>query len=101
MWSLKALQPHKAVIAMPRIGLRELKIHASEVLRDVQENRVRYVITRRGVPQAIIIPYLPSEEAEATDREAGWARLVDALDEVRENWTSPLTADEIIRDMRR
>jgi prevent-host-death family protein len=86
---------------MPRIGLRELKIHASEVLRDVQENRVRYVITKRGVPQAIMIPYLAGEEVEAMDREAAWVRLVDALDEVRKNWTSPLTADEIIRDMRR
>jgi prevent-host-death family protein len=45
---------------MPRIGLRELKIHASEVLRDVQENRARYVITKRGDPQAIIIPCTPA-----------------------------------------
>jgi prevent-host-death family protein len=101
MWLLKAPQIRKVVTFMPRIGLRELKIHASEVLRDVQENRARYVITKRGVPQAIMIPYLPSEETEAIDREAAWTRLVDALDEVRQNWTSPLTADEIIRDMRR
>jgi hypothetical protein len=92
MWLLKAPQIRKVVTFMPRIGLRELKIHASEVLRDVQENRARYVI---------MIPYLPSEETEAIDREAAWTRLVDALDEVRQNWTSPLTADEIIRDMRR
>lgn len=101
MWLLKALLAHKVVAIMPRIGLRELKIHASEVLRDVQENRARYIITKRGEPQAIIVPYAPAEESEPIDRQAAWTGLVDALDEVRKNWTSPLTADEIIRDMRR
>lgn len=101
MWLPKASLLRKVVISMPRIGLRELKIRASEVLRDVQENRARYIITKRGEPQAIIVPYAPAEESEPIDRQTAWTGLVDALDEVRKNWTSPLTADEIIRDMRR
>jgi prevent-host-death family protein len=101
MWSVKAPHLSKVVIVMPRIGLRELKIHASEVLRDVRENKVRYVVTKRGEPQAIIIPYGPTDETEPMDRETAWNGLVDALDQVRKNWVSPLSADEIIRDMRR
>ena len=86
---------------MPRIGLRELKIHASEVLRDVQENRARYIITKRGDPQAIIIPYAPVEESEPLDREAAWSEFADLLRTVGESWTSPLTADELLKEMRR
>jgi len=35
---------------MPRIGLRELKIHASEVVKDVQQNQARHMVTNRGEP---------------------------------------------------
>jgi prevent-host-death family protein len=101
MWLLKALQACKAVTIMPQIGLRELKTHASEILRDVQDNRARYVVTKRGIPQAIIIPYAPAEETDHASREESWNRLVSNLHEVSEAWTSPLTAEEIIRDMRR
>jgi prevent-host-death family protein len=89
------------VIVMPRIGLRELKTHASEVLRDVQENQARYVITKRGEPQAIIIPYGPTDETEPVDRENAWAELVDLLRQVGEQWDSDLTAEELIQWMRR
>lgn len=101
MWSLIAPLACKVVTIMPRIGLRELKIHASEVLRDVQENRVRYVVTKRGTPQAIIIPYVPTEELEAANREKAWSDFADLLRQVADSWSSPLTADEVIRDMRR
>ena len=101
MWLLKAPQACEAVTVMPHIGLRELKIHASEVLRDVRDNRARYVVTKRGVPQALIIPYEPGEEVGPVSREAAWSDLLDTLREVGDSWTSPLTADEIIRDMRR
>ncbi|MBK6795003.1 MAG: type II toxin-antitoxin system Phd/YefM family antitoxin [Anaerolineales bacterium] len=41
---------------MEEIGIRELKAHASDVVRAVKEQRARYVITQRGVPVAVIIP---------------------------------------------
>jgi prevent-host-death family protein len=41
---------------MEEIGIRELKAHASDVVRAVKEQRARYVITQRGVPVAMIIP---------------------------------------------
>jgi prevent-host-death family protein len=100
MWLYEAPLYSKVDPVMPRIGLRDLKIHASQVLRDVEKNRIRYVVTKRGEPQAIIIPYSAHEESAPADREAAWNRIADALAEVRRSWDSPLTAEEIIRDMR-
>jgi prevent-host-death family protein len=86
---------------MPRIGLRELNTRASEVLRDVEENRVRYVITKRGQPQAIIIPSSPEQESVPLDRAAYFKAFLETLDEVGRQWSSPLSAQEIIDAMRR
>jgi antitoxin (DNA-binding transcriptional repressor) of toxin-antitoxin stability system len=33
---------------MPDIGVRELKTRASEIIRDLREQRTRYVVTYRG-----------------------------------------------------
>ena len=41
---------------MAEIGVRDLKIHASEIVRQVKEKQVRYVVTHRGHPVARIIP---------------------------------------------
>ena len=57
---------------MPSIGLRHLKTHASEVLRDVEENDTRYVITNRNKPMAIIIPYSSLEATKPKSREEAW-----------------------------
>jgi prevent-host-death family protein len=87
---------------MPRIGLRELKTHASEVVRDVGENHARYVITRRGRPQAIIIPYSVAEESEpVSDRRKAWLQFSETLKTVGEQWNYPGTADDLLEDMRR
>jgi prevent-host-death family protein len=100
MWSQKKpLVPEEA--AMPRIGLRQLKAHASEVLRDVQNNRTRYIVTNRGEPVGIVIPYAPGQDVEPVSREESWMRLVETLDQVRSAWTSPLTAEDIMNEERR
>jgi prevent-host-death family protein len=85
---------------MPRIGLRELKIHLSEVARDVQENRTRYTVTSRGEPVAVLVPYSQSEEAGTEERQAAWNELADLLRKAGDHWVSPLSPEEIIREMR-
>lgn len=64
---------------MPDIGLRELKAHISEIIRDVQENNTRYVVTKHGAPQALIIPYDPPEDVGEASREKAWNDLIDRL----------------------
>lgn len=86
---------------MPRIGLRQLKTHASEVLRDVEDNRARYVITSRNKPVGIIIPYSSREETQPESREEALAEFFAAGQRVRQAWKSPLSPVEVLREMRR
>jgi prevent-host-death family protein len=85
---------------MTDIGVRELKIHASEILRKVKENRMRYVITHRGRPVASLIPV---EEAP-TGSESGssaWDELVALGEQISQNWQAKQSSTEILSNMRR
>ncbi len=86
---------------MPRIGLRELKIRTSEVVRDVQSNQERYTITNHGVPVAIIIPYTAAEETRRLSPGEITARLDDLAKRVTEAWTDPRPVAEIMDEIRR
>jgi prevent-host-death family protein len=86
---------------MPNIGVRELKSHVTDVLRNVRETRARYVVTHRGEPVAVIVPYTPKEAGEVHSREEAWAWLFAAGEQLGRNWTSPLTSAEILDEMRR
>lgn len=48
---------------MPRVGIRELKNRASQILRAVREEGAEYLITRQGRPVAILLP-VDQEELE-------------------------------------
>jgi prevent-host-death family protein len=100
MWSPNALLVVEEPV-MPSIGLRHLKTHASEVMRDVEDNQVRYVITSRNRPVAIIIPYSPREATEPESGEEALAAFFAAADQVKQAWKSPLTPVEVLREMRR
>lgn len=85
---------------MAGIGVRELKIHASEIVRKVHEKRVHYVVTRRGQPVAVIIPIeegLGDTQAESS----AWDELVTLGQQIGQNWQSPQTSSEILEEMRR
>jgi len=81
------------------IGIRELKIRASEVVRAVKENRAQYVVTQRGVPAALIIP-LDAVIPKSSDDEV-WERLIKLREELGKGWQSEKSAVEILSEMRR
>ena len=59
---------------MRRVGVRELKSEASDVIRAVREERAEYVVTFRGRPVAVIVPLdegdeLPTREAMRAARQ--------------------------------
>jgi prevent-host-death family protein len=100
MRSLHAL--HRSLeTAMPRIGLRHLKTHASEVLRDVEDHRARYVVTNRGEPVAVIVPYAPAEEVEPRSSAQAWDRLLDLRGRSGVANVRPFSVDELMEELRR
>jgi prevent-host-death family protein len=60
---------------MPEIGIRELKAQASEIVRAVREDRAEYVITHRGKPVAMIVPFAEAPEEKPLSPGEWWARL--------------------------
>jgi prevent-host-death family protein len=81
------------------IGIRELKAQASEVIRSVKDNHVRYLVTQRGVPAALIIP-LDAAVTKPSDDEV-WERLMQIGEELGKGWQNEKSAVEILSEMRR
>jgi prevent-host-death family protein len=81
------------------IGIRELKIRASEVVRAVKETRARYIITQRGKPAALIIPL--DAEPNPNKGDEVWERLEKLGEELAKGWQSEKSAVEILSEMRR
>lgn len=86
---------------MPRVGLRELKIHVSEVVKDVQDNNARYTVTNRGEPVALLVPYSRASETGPEDPAGAWKELVDLLHEAGGTATSTESTEETMRWLRR
>ena len=85
------------------IGIREFKNRATQVVREVREERASYVITVDGEPAAVLEPIAPERDVEEWRRQAlAW------LDEFEEwgrsisgRWPKGLDAVEAVREQRR
>jgi prevent-host-death family protein len=92
---------------MPDVGVRELKTHATEIIREVRERKARYVITYRRQPVALLIP-LDTVDSKATglvptedSAQEAWEELVRLGEEIGREWRSPQTSAELLSEMRR
>ncbi len=90
---------------MPDIGVRELKTHASEIIRNVREHRIPYVVTHRGNPVGLLTP-LPESNIRLMDNvEAAsgnvWDELTELGQAIAQGWQSDKTSAEILAEMRR
>ena len=89
---------------MPEVGVRELKTHGSEIVRNVRERRARYIITYRGRPVGILAPLETAPESDPLSGEQGttaWEELTRLGEEIGRGWKSHLTAAELLSGMRR
>ena len=92
-----------------RVGVRELKNQATEIVRNVRENGAEYVITYRGRPVAVLLPvdakWLEEETRRAaeaaTPGEDVWAELEAIRQEIGGHWKSDKTAVELVSEQRR
>ncbi len=71
---------------MRKIRISQLKRQTSEVVRSVRDEQAGYVITLRGKPVAMIVPFREPEEQALSDPEAWWAR-VEEIDRLMEEET--------------
>jgi prevent-host-death family protein len=85
---------------MPEIGVRELKTHASEIVRTVRDEHARYVVTYRGRPVGVLLP-LDETEVDPDEEAAAWEELVALGEEIGQGWQSPLSSAELLSEMRR
>jgi prevent-host-death family protein len=86
-----------------RVGVRELKNRASEIVREVREDRATYVVTVRGEPVAELRPLGDPSIRERRREEIDQVlREVEELAErIERAWKSPKTAVELIEEQRR
>jgi len=92
-----------------RVGVRELKNRATQIIRHVRESRAEYVVTYRGRPVAVL---LPLDEGWLDEETARAAEAVTPSDDIRaelqalrqgidQSWKSEKTAVELIAEQRR
>ena len=92
-----------------RVGVRELKNRATEIIRHVRESRAEYVVTYRGRPVAVLLPldegWLDEETARAaeavTPSDEVWAELEVLRQEIDRSWKSEKSAVELVAEQRR
>ncbi|MCW5854005.1 MAG: type II toxin-antitoxin system prevent-host-death family antitoxin [Anaerolineae bacterium] len=91
---------------MQTIGVRELHTHTAEVLRQVREDGIEYVITAEGAPVARLVPIarevvqtgILEETSETADTALqAYERLVQ---ELRQNWPEGVTTQAIMDEIR-
>jgi prevent-host-death family protein len=85
---------------MREVGVRELKQHASELLRAVREKRESITITYRGKAVAQLVPVV---EQEATREEARrvWKEMDELAKKIGRHWPKGVSAVEAVREQRR
>jgi prevent-host-death family protein len=85
---------------MDAVGIRELKTHASEILRRVREEKQTIDVTYRGEVVARIVPVAPKRPtgAELADY---WAELDQLIADIARQAPPDVTAADVMRDIRR
>lgn len=83
------------------VGIRELKARASELVDEVRESQASYVITHRGRPVGVLMPFGHGEAALDRATEDAWDELDRLGEEIGRGWESPQTAVDLLSKDRR
>ncbi len=87
---------------MERVGVRELKNRATQIVRAVREDHAEYLVTVDGEPVAVL---RPCEDADlqadrVAEYRAGLARLDAVAQMVGAHWQSEKGAVDLLMEMR-
>jgi prevent-host-death family protein len=92
---------------MPVIGVRELREHTADVLRQVREQKTEYVITYQGKPVAFLSPVDEQAvenalvQASRAPLDDGWGAYMRLVEELRSAWPADLSPQAVLDDLRR
>lgn len=87
---------------MREIGVRELKVKTSEIVRNVRQRRVSYIITYRGRPVGLLSPLEDQEQSRADSNEsAAWDELTRLGKEIGRGWPTGTNGADVLSKMRR
>ena len=90
---------------MPEIGVRELKVRASEIMRNVWKRHLRYVITYRGRPVGLLMPLEEPSIRESApvpkSAAAVWDELTRLGKEIGRRWPKTVKSVDVLSQMRR
>jgi prevent-host-death family protein len=94
---------------MIEVGVRELKNQATEILREVREQQAEYIVTYRGKPIAVLLPFNEMDDYDLSTRQARtskpikdrWADMDGLRQEIARQWKTNLTAVEAVNEQRR
>ena len=87
---------------MREIGVRELKVKASEIIRSVRTLRARYIITYRGRPVGLLSPLQDQEPNRAAYGESSaWDELTRLGKEIGRGWPAGVSSADVLSEMRR
>jgi prevent-host-death family protein len=85
---------------LAEVGVRELKEHASEILRRVREKKEVVTITYRGKAVARLVP-VESLEDKRAEALAVLAEMKELAQEIGKKWPSGVSAVEAVKEQRR
>jgi prevent-host-death family protein len=85
---------------MEVIGIRELKDHATQILRKVREEGAEYQVTYHGKVIARLGPVI-SGESEPINQADIWAEWDALTEEIGKQWPEGVSAVDAVRDVRR
>ncbi len=92
---------------MPRVGIRELKAHASEIVRALRDDKVHYIITHQGQPVGVLSPIdeqqldtlLVQAAVAPTDSELA-AEMDELSEEIARRWKGRKSGVKLVSEMR-
>lgn len=98
-------QSRSPCITARKVGVRELKSHASEILSEVREQQAEYIVTHRGHPVGLLVPHPEMQELPLQQNSGGnveaWQQLEQLGRQIGKHWQGDSTPTEAVSEQRR
>jgi prevent-host-death family protein len=96
---------NRARLNQKLVGVRELKANAARILRQVRDLRASYILTHRGRPVGVILPFDPIETYPRAEYEpdaaTAWDTFMRAGRRLEKRFRPGLSGVRLLSAMRR